>query len=54
MLVYINDIVTYINASINLFANDTSLYPILASPVTCSETLNNDLDTILGQKRNAG
>ena len=45
-LVYINDIVNNIDATINLFADDTSLYLIVDSPITCSDTLNKDLETI--------
>ena len=43
-LVYINDIVVDINAYINLFADDTSLYVVVDSPVTCSNVLNQDLE----------
>ena len=42
-LVYINDIVTNIDATINLFAEDTSLYLIVDSPITCSNLLNKGL-----------
>ena len=45
-LVYINDIVVDIDATINLFADDTSLYLIVDSPITCSNILNKDLETI--------
>ncbi|KAK3102599.1 hypothetical protein FSP39_012507 [Pinctada imbricata] len=45
-LIYINNIVTDIRSNIRLFADDTSLYIIIENPITASETLNFDLDTI--------
>ena len=45
-LVYINDIVNDIDATINIFADDTSLYLIVDSPIVCSNILNKDLRTI--------
>ena len=45
-LVYINDIVNEINASVRLFADDTSLYIIVDNPNTAAVTLNNDLEHI--------
>lgn len=45
-LVYINDIVNEINASVRLFADDTSLYIIVDNPNTAAVTLNNDLKHI--------
>ena len=45
-LIYINDIIDNINCKIRLFADDTSLYIIVDSPVTAANTINNDLDTI--------
>ena len=45
-LVYINDIVTDIDANIRLFADDTSLYIIVENPVDASLCLNRDLQKI--------
>ena len=45
-LVYINDIVNEINASVRLFADDTSLYIIVDNLNTAAVTLNNDLEHI--------
>ena len=45
-LVYINDIVNDLNASVRLFADDTSLYIIVENPNTAAVTLNNDLKHI--------
>ena len=42
-LVYINDIGNEINASVRLFADDTSLYIILDKPNSAAVTLNKDL-----------
>ena len=38
-LIYIKDFV----ASINLFADDKSLYLIVASPIACSSVFNQDI-----------
>ena len=45
-LVYINDIGNELNASVRLFADDTSLYIIVENPNTAAVTLNNDLKHI--------
>ena len=45
-LIYINDIVNNINAKVRLFADDTSLYIVVDTPIAAAATLNNDLDTI--------
>ena len=45
-LVYISDIVNKFNASVRLFADDTSLYIIVENPNTAAVTLNNDLKHI--------
>ncbi len=45
-LLYINDIVSDINSSIRLFADDTSLYLIVDTPEIASMTINSDLETI--------
>ena len=45
-LLYINDIVNQTNSNIRLFADDTSLYIIVESPVTAAQTLNSDLQGI--------
>ena len=45
-LVYINDIVEDINATIQLFADDTSLYLIDDSPLDAAITLNNDVSKV--------
>ena len=42
-LVYINDIVTDIKSYIRLFADDTTLYIIVATPAQAALTLNQDL-----------
>ena len=44
--IYINDIVADINSSIQLFADDTSLYLIVDDHVDAAETLNRDLAKI--------
>ena len=41
-----NDIVTDIGSNIRLFADDTSLYIIVHSPLVAAETLNADLENI--------
>ena len=45
-LIYINGIVENINSSIRLFADDTSLYIIVADPTDAAITLNSDLSKI--------
>ena len=45
-LLYINDIVVYINSSIRLFADDTSLYIIVDDPIQAAEQLKLDLAKI--------
>ncbi len=45
-LIYINDIVDEIQSNIRLFADDTSLYIIVDTPLSSSTRLNQDLDTI--------
>ena len=45
-LLYINDIVEGIHASIRLFADDTSLYIIVDDPLDAAITLNSDLSRI--------
>ncbi len=45
-LVYINDIVADIQAQINLFADDTSLFMIVNSPDRTAAVLQSDIDTI--------
>ena len=45
-LIFINDIVKYIGASIRLFADDTSLYIIVDLPDQAATILNTDLKTI--------
>ena len=45
-LVYINYVVNELNASVRLFADDTSLYIIVENPNTAAVTLNNDLKHI--------
>ena len=45
-LIYINDIVTDINANIRLFADDTGLSIIVENPILAANTLNSDLNTI--------
>lgn len=42
-LIYINDIVNELQASVRLFADDTSLYLIIDNPNTAAIVLNNDL-----------
>ena len=42
-IVFINDILTDINSTIKLFANDTSLYLIVDDPQETAQTLNDDL-----------
>ena len=45
-LVYINDIVEYINSKIRLFADDTSFFIIVDNPIDAARKLNSDLETI--------
>jgi hypothetical protein len=45
-IIFINDIVQDIDAQINLFADDTSLYLVVDDPIETAETLNGDLDKI--------
>ena len=45
-LLYINDIVLDIQSCVRLFANDTSLYIIVDSPIDAVGILNADLETI--------
>jgi hypothetical protein len=42
-IVFINDILTDINSTIKLFADDTSLYLIADDPQETAQTLNDDL-----------
>ena len=43
LIVFINDILTDINSTIKLFADDTSLYLIVDDPQETAQTLNDDL-----------
>jgi hypothetical protein len=43
---FLSDIVQDIDAQINLFADDTSLYLVADDPIETAETLNGDLDKI--------
>ena len=45
-LIYINDIVNELQASVRLFADDTSLYIIVDNPNTAATILNHDLNRI--------
>ena len=45
-LVYINDIITDINAHIHLFADDTSLFMVVNSPNETAAVLQSDIDKI--------
>jgi hypothetical protein len=45
-LLFINDIVTDIKASIQLFADDTSLYVAVDSPQNAADIINKDLEKI--------
>ena len=51
-LIYINDIVRNIGASIRLFANDTSLYIVMDSPLSSAAIINSRLkyDSQLGRQ----
>jgi hypothetical protein len=43
---FINDIVTDIEASIKLFADDTSLYVTVDTPPSAADIINRDLEQI--------
>jgi hypothetical protein len=43
-LLFINDIVIYIKASIKLFADDTSLYVTVDTPQNAADIINRDLE----------
>jgi hypothetical protein len=43
-LIFINDIVTDINSKINLFADDTSLYMIVNSPIETATQMQLDIE----------
>jgi hypothetical protein len=45
-IIFINDIVTDIQSTIKLFADDTSLYLIVDDPNETADSLNNDLTKI--------
>jgi hypothetical protein len=45
-IIFINDIVTDIQSTIKLFADDTSLYLIVNDPNETADSLNNDLTKI--------
>jgi hypothetical protein len=45
-LLFINDIVTDIKASIKLFADDTSLYVTVDTPQSAADIINRDLEKI--------
>ena len=45
-IIFINDIVTDIQSTIKLFADETSLYPIVDDPNETTDSLNNDLTKI--------
>ena len=45
-ITFINDIVTDIQSTIKLFADDTSLYLIVNGPNETADSLNNDLAKI--------
>ena len=45
-LVYINDIISDINAHINLFADDISLFMVVNSPNVTAAVLQSDINTI--------
>ena len=45
-LIYINDIVNELRASVRLFTDDTNLYIVDENPNTAAVTLNNDLNFI--------
>ena len=45
-LIYINDIVNNIGSTIKLFADDTSLYIVVDTPVSAASCLNDDLNSL--------
>jgi hypothetical protein len=45
-LLFINDIITDIKASIKLFADDTSLYVTVDTPQNAADIINRDLEKI--------
>ena len=45
-LIFINDIVDEVNCNIKLFADDTSVYAIVDSPLLASIYLNSDMQII--------
>ena len=46
ILLFLNDIVTDIKASIKLFADDTSLYVTVDTPQNAADIINRDLEKI--------
>ena len=45
-VIYINDLSDTLESHAKLFADDTSMFPVVRDPINTSQKLNNDLDKV--------